>query len=217
MGSITTLPGAPSPFAPALDDLPSTAKTLPSQSLPDLLRVSEPPEETLDDSQEVQVPVENLQILASPASLGRRLLALTIDAAVVGTGAVLFLFLAAAITKAKSPPGNLGVLDAWLFRLSAWHGLVVVALFLLAALALAYTTFGAFLFRGRTLGRWLTGLHLVDKKGEALTPVHAVTRATFALVSMGLFFSGFWLALFDRRGQTLHDKLASTFVVRLQA
>ncbi|RYZ38766.1 MAG: RDD family protein, partial [Myxococcaceae bacterium] len=25
---------------------------------------------------------------------------------------------------------------------------------------------------------------------------------------------GFWMALFDRRGQTLHDKLTSTFVVQ---
>ncbi len=33
-------------------------------------------------------------------------------------------------------------------------------------------------------------------------------------VSFVPFLAGFWLALFDRRGQTLHDKLTQTFVVR---
>jgi uncharacterized RDD family membrane protein YckC len=41
-------------------------------------------------------------------------------------------------------------------------------------------------------------------------------RAALSLASFGLFLSGFWLALFDRRGQTLHDKLTSTFVVQLK-
>ena len=37
-----------------------------------------------------------------------------------------------------------------------------------------------------------------------------------SLLSFALFLSGFWLALFDRHGQTLHDKLTKTFVVKLQ-
>ncbi len=219
MGSITTLPEAQSPFVATLDETPSgsarilatpTFSTSPSASHTD---------ETLDETVEkpITAAVENVQVIASPASLARRLASFGIDTALVGTVAVTFLMLAASVTKAKTPPVQLGLLDAWLFRLSAWHGLVVVTLFFTVLLALAYTTLGAFLFQGRTVGRFVTGLRLVDRHGGLVTPVHAVTRATFSLVSMVLFFAGFSLAFFDRRGQTLHDKLASTFVVRLQA
>jgi hypothetical protein len=41
-----------------------------------------------------------------------------------------------------------------------------------------------------------------------------VVRALLSLISAGAFLGGFWLAIFDRRGQTLHDKLTRTFVVR---
>lgn len=181
--------------------------------------VTEPPshtEETLDDVPVEAARVDELQVIAVPATLWRRVLAFTIDAGLVGSLAVGFLLAAASVTKAKVPPPSLGLFDLWLFRLSAWHGLVVATLVLTVVLTLVYTTLGAFLWNGRTLGRLLTGVRLVNKQGDALTPVHALTRATFALISSALFFAGFWLALFDRRGQTLHDKLASTFVVRLQ-
>jgi uncharacterized RDD family membrane protein YckC len=55
----------------------------------------------------------------------------------------------------------------------------------------------------------------VDDSGAAPGPARALVRAALALVSFALFLAGFWLALFDRRGQTLHDKLTRTFVVRL--
>lgn len=219
MGSITTLPDAQSPFVATLDETPSggarilatpTFSTAPSASHAD---------ETLDETVEkpLNAVVENVQVIASPASLPRRLASFAIDAMVLGSAGVTFLMVAASVTKAQNPPAQLGLFDAWLFRLGAWHGLVVVTLFFTVLLALAYSTVGAFLFQGRTLGRLFTGLRLVDKHGNSISPVHALTRATFSLVSLALFFAGFYLAFFDRRAQTLHDKLASTFVVRLQA
>ena len=58
------------------------------------------------------------------------------------------------------------------------------------------------------------GLRLVDTHGLAPAPTRAIVRALLSVVSFGLFLGGFWMALFDRRGQTLHDKLTSTFVVQ---
>jgi uncharacterized RDD family membrane protein YckC len=87
---------------------------------------------------------------------------------------------------------------------------------LAAILAFVYTTIFAFLWNGRTPGRRLFGIHLVDTTGHAPGPARALIRAMLSLVSFGLFLSGFWLALFDRHGQTLHDKLTRTFVVKLQ-
>jgi uncharacterized RDD family membrane protein YckC len=89
------------------------------------------------------------------------------------------------------------------------------ALALAAVFAFVYTTLFAFLFHGRTVGRRLVGIHLVDGTGAAPGAGRALVRAGLSLVSFGLFLSGFWLALFDRHGQTLHDKLTRTFVVRL--
>ncbi len=63
-------------------------------------------------------------------------------------------------------------------------------------------------------GRWLLGLRLVDTHGLAPAPARAIVRALLSVVSFGLFLGGFWMALFDRRGQTLHDKLTSTFVIQ---
>jgi uncharacterized RDD family membrane protein YckC len=69
-------------------------------------------------------------------------------------------------------------------------------------------------WRGQTLGRKLTGIQLVDRSGLPPLPTRAVIRAVLAGFSFLFFFAGYWLALFDRKGQTLHDKLTRTYVVR---
>jgi hypothetical protein len=60
----------------------------------------------------------------------------------------------------------------------------------------------------RTPGMALTGQRLRSLRGEAPRPLLAFVRAVLAVVfaAPGLF--GFVLALFDERGQTLHDKLS---------
>jgi uncharacterized RDD family membrane protein YckC len=146
------------------------------------------------------------RILASPAGLLRRVLAWLVDLSVIGAVAGLFLLGAAMIIAPKGAQ----VLKSLL-------SIAVPALLLAAILAFVYTTLFAFLFRGRTPGRRLLGIHLVDGTGAAPGPGRALLRAALSLVSFALFLSGFWLALFDRHGQTLHDKLTRTFVVRLQA
>ncbi len=156
------------------------------------------------------------EIHARPASLWRRLLSFTVDTAALVGVATLYITLASAITGLKVPSSSQGLTA--LDSMAAWmHALKAVLLpgaFLLLVLATVYCAIAAFLWNGRTLGRLLLGLRLVDTHGVAPAPTRAILRAMLSVVSFGLFLGGFWMAIFDRRGQTLHDKLTSTFVVQ---
>ena len=84
-----------------------------------------------------------------------------------------------------------------------------------ALLAVAYSWVFAVL-GGRTPGLALAGLRLESVRGEALAVDEALIRAALAVPSAALGLAGFGLALLDPRGQTLHDKLCGTVVVRAQ-
>jgi resuscitation-promoting factor RpfA len=155
-----------------------------------------------------------LEVHARPASLWRRLLALTIDTSAIAGVATLYLMLASSVAGVKAPETGLSGLDAFVVQLRALESVLVPGIFLVLVLSLVYCTVSAFLWNGRTLGRRLLGLRLVDTHGLAPAPGRAVIRALLASLSFGLFLAGFWMALFDRRGQTLHDKLTSTYVVQ---
>ena len=155
------------------------------------------------------------EVRARPASLWRRAGALLLDSAIVFGVLALYLELAMLVVlpsgiRAPQLPG----LDGLVGRLHAVHGVLPWALVLGALLAVVYSSVFAFLWGGRSPGRWLFGIRLVDRRGQAPAPERAVARALLGLVSFGLCLAGFWLSLFDRRGQTLHDKLTRTFVVR---
>jgi hypothetical protein len=66
---------------------------------------------------------------------------------------------------------------------------------------------------GRTPGMACTGQRLQTARGGAPKPMLAFARALLAVIggAPGLF--GFALALFDRRRQTLHDKLSGCVAV----
>jgi uncharacterized RDD family membrane protein YckC len=144
-------------------------------------------------------------VTAEPASLWRRTGAWIADLALVG-GIVLALLMAAMTVIAPKALTPIQQLTA----------VAIPGAALGAILAFVYTTLFAFLWNGRTPGRRIFGIHLVDSTGHAPSFARAMFRAVFSLVSFGFFLSGFWLALFDRHGQTLHDKLTRTFVVKLQ-
>jgi uncharacterized RDD family membrane protein YckC len=152
------------------------------------------------------------EIHARPAPLWRRMIAGVLDASILGGVLSLFLFAASAAVGLKAPAARLSGIDAVVARLVSWQPLLVPAAGLAVLLAVVYAT--AFGMLGRTPGRLITGLRLVDESGLAPAPGRAAFRAVLSVVSFSLFLCGFWLALFDRRGQTLHDKLSSTFVVR---
>ncbi|WP_239989362.1 RDD family protein [Corallococcus macrosporus] len=154
------------------------------------------------------------EVRARPASLWRRLLSFTIDTAAIAGVAALYITLASSVTGLKSPDAGLQGMDAFVAWLHAFHAILLPGFFLVLILALVYCAVAAVLWNGRTLGRLALGLRLVDTHGLAPAPGRAIIRALLASLSFVFFLGGFWMALFDRRGQTLHDKLTSTFVVQ---
>jgi uncharacterized RDD family membrane protein YckC len=145
-------------------------------------------------------------VLASPASLWRRCLALTFDLALLSS---IVLGLLAAATLIIAPKGAATLTQRLL--VAAIPGAVLAAMF-----GLVYTTLFGFLLKGRTPGRFLLGIRLVDHRGRTPGMFRALFRGILSLFSFAIFLAGFWISLFDRRGQTLHDKLSRTFVVRLE-
>ncbi|HEX8705176.1 MAG TPA: RDD family protein [Myxococcaceae bacterium] len=155
------------------------------------------------------------EIHARPASLWRRLLSFTIDSATIVGVSALYITLASSITGLKAPSSQgLTFLDTIAAWMNALQSVLLPGAILVLVLATVYCAVAAFLWNGRTLGRMVLGLRLVDTHGLAPAPARAIVRALLSVVSFGLFLGGFWMALFDRRGQTLHDKLTSTFVVQ---
>ena len=155
-----------------------------------------------------------VELKASPASLWRRLLASGVDILLVGAVLALYLGIASAVAGSKTPPTELSGLDGLMSTLHRLERVLVPGVVLGVVIAVAYSVAFAILLQGRTPGRFLLGLRLVDQSGYQPTPLRAAARACLSVVSFLLFLGGFWLALFDRRGQTLHDKLTRTFVVR---
>ena len=144
-------------------------------------------------------------------ALPARLIAWSIDLAVLAGCAAAHVWLAAAIIgPARLAPHGAGSPDYWLDLLLA-PKLIPLWAALAACLAVSYSWLFAML-GGRTPGMALARLKLVTVRGGAPTPAEALARAALSLASAaGLL--GFALALFDERGQTLHDKLARTEVV----
>ena len=155
------------------------------------------------------------EVHARPASLWRRLLSFTIDSATIIGVSALYITLASTITGLKAPSSEgLTALDSLAAWMNALKSVLLPGAILVLVLATVYCAVAAFLWNGRTLGRMVLGLRLVDTHGLAPAPARAVIRALLSVVSFGLFLGGFWMAFFDRRGQTLHDKLTSTFVIQ---
>ena len=68
---------------------------------------------------------------------------------------------------------------------------------------------------GRTPGKWVMGLHVLDETGQPPSLGCSALRALLAFVSAAPLFLGFATALFSRRHQAFHDKATGTYVVRL--
>jgi uncharacterized RDD family membrane protein YckC len=157
---------------------------------------------------------ELVEIHARPAALWRRAIALAIDTVDVLAVLALYLFIALAIAGKPVGGTQMTGLDAWMARAQSIQTILVPGLLLAAVLAVAYSAAFGFLCDGRTPGRLVTGIRLVDQSGLAPAPARAILRAFLAVLSFAIFLGGFWLALVDRRGQTLHDKLTRTLLVQ---
>jgi uncharacterized RDD family membrane protein YckC len=74
-----------------------------------------------------------------------------------------------------------------------------------------------FRFGGRTIGKRLLHLRVVDLKGkQRLGWFQSLERTHGYAASLSLFFLGFLQVLWDHEGLTMHDKLAGTTVIRLK-
>jgi uncharacterized RDD family membrane protein YckC len=154
------------------------------------------------------------EVHARPAALWRRSIATVIDSALLAATVVAYFIVAARVIGAHTELSAMTGLDAIAQQLHAWGPLLVPGGVLMLVLGAVYAGAFALLWGGRTPGRLLTGIRLVDASGYPPGPWRAGVRAVLSLFSFVLLLGGFWFALFDRRGQTLHDKLTRTFVVQ---
>ena len=67
---------------------------------------------------------------------------------------------------------------------------------------------------GQTPGKFALGIRVIKADGTPISDTDAVIRAIGYQVSGLLCGLGFIWAIFDKRNQTWHDKLARTYVVR---
>jgi len=83
-----------------------------------------------------------------------------------------------------------------------------------AALGLVYFTLAAWLGRGRTPGKWVVGIRAIRLDGQPMRLWDAFSRAGGYTASFSTLGLGFLEALWDPNRQALHDRVASTVVVR---
>ena len=197
-------------------DLPAaTAAATPWEDAPE---PATPPAASAPRTPAVPGPAEVpaiVEVHARPAALWQRITAFIVDGTLICAVLALYVGAAAAlITPSGVPATQLTGIDGVMARVHQLHAVLAPCIALALVLGLVYTAVFALLWNGRTPGRRLLGIRLVDRTGLAPAPGRAIARAVLAVVSFVPFLAGFWLALFDRRGQTLHDKLTQTFVIR---
>jgi Predicted membrane protein/domain len=80
---------------------------------------------------------------------------------------------------------------------------------------LYFTLFWSSKFQG-TPGKILLGLKIVDANGNKISYSKALIRYISTLLSSLLLGIGYLLIIFDGKKQALHDKLASTYVIKVK-
>lgn len=165
-------------------------------------------------ARKAQGPVDGVEVIrASPAPIGVRVGAWLVDGVVLALFGLAYLKVAQMLMVHPPAPTAETGLDWFVNRVDAYGVVLRYGAGLCAALAFVYSS----LFHalgGRTLGKRLFGVQLVDATGRAPSLGRCALRSLLSLASAAFLFLGFFLALFDRRRQALHDKLSGTWVVR---
>jgi uncharacterized RDD family membrane protein YckC len=96
------------------------------------------------------------------------------------------------------------------------HGMHISGLLYIAASLLAGMTYFTWFhgIAGRTPGKMLLGLRVIQASGDPMTPGVAFLRWVSYLISGLVFCLGFLWIAFDGRKQGWHDKIAATVVIR---
>jgi uncharacterized RDD family membrane protein YckC len=105
---------------------------------------------------------------------------------------------AATLTTSETKPANL------IPRIFAF-GIDLVVLVIYAGIAVAW--------RGRTIGKSLFGLRVVDRSGQPLTWSRSFCRAFCYIVSIAPCCTGLIWALLNRKHDSVHDLITHTRVV----
>jgi len=90
----------------------------------------------------------------------------------------------------------------------------IVLAFPIAIFAYALASM-VFLARGRTFGKWLVGIRVVNKSNGKLPGILTMfIRENFGRLISGFFFGlGYFWAIWDKDAQTWHDKIVGTTVL----
>jgi hypothetical protein len=103
-------------------------------------------------------------------------------------------------------------------RLSRLGAAIVNALIMILTLGIGWVIWWFIVApRGQNPGKAVVGLRVIKTNGEAATTGSMFVRGLLGIVCgiIPLYLDNLWL-LWDRDAQTLHDKLASTVVVKAQ-
>ncbi len=68
-----------------------------------------------------------------------------------------------------------------------------------------------------SLGKRLMGLKVVDKQGQRLSFAQASKRLLSRIITNLTFYFGFFIAAFNQRHETLHDRISKSVVLPAQA
>ena len=124
---------------------------------------------------------EIIEIRARPAALWQRITAFIVDGALIGGVLALYVGLAAALIAPHGASSTqLTGIDGVMARVHQLNAVLAPCVALALVLGLVDAGAFALLWNGRTPGRRLLGIRLVDRTGLAPTPGRAITRSALA-------------------------------------
>jgi uncharacterized RDD family membrane protein YckC len=223
--SVPSLASAAKPPKPAIevvDDPPaarSTPAELPLKPRPETAVADEPPPraraKTPAPAPAVAPPGRREAPSVYVVGFWKRLLAATVDLAIVIPAAVVMTLIVSKIAGVHLPPSNLKVLDIdmWIDLVLATDPALVMGIVMFLAIGLIYLLVFQIVV-GRTLGMRLLRMKIIDVYGERPSPGRCALRCGGYLASVATLFLGFLWMGFDSEKRGLQDWIAGTYVIR---
>ncbi len=144
----------------------------------------------------------------------RRAAAILVDKAILVGLCVLLFILGLMAHLAASGSGQ--ILEDLLLGHTTEMTRGFIFLYYLAVILLAIIYFSYFIgYTGQTPGKMLFGLYVIRANGENMNFRRAFIRWLGYIISGMVFYLGFLWAIFDRRKQGWHDKLAGSIVIHI--
>ena len=145
----------------------------------------------------------------------RRLVAATIDFALVVPASLLITLLVTKLAGVHLPPSNIHLLDIdqWIDLALRTDPALVTGFALLVAIGMTYLLVFQILL-GRTLGMRVMRIKIIDVYGERPSPARCLARCGGYLASAATLFLGFLWMGFDSEKRGLQDWIAGTYVIR---